>query len=382
MKTRKWAAVVSAAAVLSTWFAPPAHAQADPMKCRLPAVSSDEKIAACTLVIEAGTGPKEGLAWAYRIRAREFFRNRDFDRAITDYSQVIRFYPTDRYAYISRASANCYKANFDEAIADYDRAIELDPTDGLAYVGRAGAFVQKDDFERAFSDYARAIELNPSDVRAYLSRGSAHRTKGDIDRAIVDFDRAIQISPTYKPAYFQRGGAYVDKGDFDHALADYDEGIRLDPKDPRAYRSRAMVKLRAGSLVQSLDDLDQSLELDPKDAYAALWRDIVAKRANRPRRLAERVAQLDMATWPAPVVHLFLGETTPEAVLAAAENSDSRVQKGQICEANFYTGELALQRGSKEDAARLFSLAASDCPKGFIERSAANAELKAFATNP
>ncbi|HTO65079.1 MAG TPA: tetratricopeptide repeat protein [Bradyrhizobium sp.] len=381
MTIRKWTAV-SAAALMSTWFASPALAQADPRKCMLPIVSSEERIAVCTQIIEAAKGPKTSLAWAYRNRAHEYFRNREFDRAIADYSQVIQLYPDDRYAYIGRASANCFKRSLDEAIADYDRAIDLDQSDGLAYVGRAGAFVQKDDFEHAFSDYARALELNPSDVRAYLSRGSAYRTKGDIDRAIADFDRAIQISPTYKYAYFQRGGAYVEKGDFDHALADYDEGVRLDPKDARGYRSRAMVKLRAGSLAQSLDDLDQSLEFDPKDAYAALWRDIVARRDNRPRRLAERVAQLDMAKWPAPVVHLFLGETTPEAVLAAAENSDSWLQKGQICEANFYTGELALQQGSIEDAARLFSLAASDCPKGFIERSAAKDELKSLGANP
>jgi lipoprotein NlpI len=131
-----------------------------------------------------------------------------------------------------------------------------------------------------------------------------------------------------------------------------------------------------------LTDLHQSQELDAKDAYTALWREIVARRSNQPSRLADATAQLDMTKWPAPVVRMFLGETTPETALAAAEDADAKKQKDQVCEANFYAGELALQRSSKEDAARLFGLAVADCPKLFIEWSAAKAELKALGVNP
>ena len=57
-------------------------------------------------------------------------------------------------------------------------------------------------------------------------------------------------------------------------------------------------------------------------------------------------------------------------------------KKGQLCEANFFNGELALQRGTKEEAVRLFRLAVADCPKTFIEWSAANAELMAMNASP
>jgi lipoprotein NlpI len=39
-------------------------------------------------------------------------------------------------------------------------------------------------------------------------------------------------------------------------------------------------------------------------------------------------------------------------------------------------------KGSKDEATRLFRLAASDCPHSFIEWSAANAELKALGAAP
>jgi hypothetical protein len=47
-----------------------------------------------------------------------------------------------------------------------------------------------------------------------------------------------------------------------------------------------------------------------------------------------------------------------------------------------YRGELALQQGAKAEAARLFRLAAADCPKSFIEYGAAIAELKGLDREP
>jgi lipoprotein NlpI len=49
-----------------------------------------------------------------------------------------------------------------------------------------------------------------------------------------------------------------------------------------------------------------------------------------------------------------------------------------ICEANFYTGELALLKGTKDEAVRLFRLTANGYPHDFVEWDCANAALKAL----
>jgi lipoprotein NlpI len=87
-----------------------------------------------------------------------------------------------------------------------------------------------------------------------------------------------------------------------------------------------------------------------------------------------------MTKWPAPVIRLFLGQLTPEAVLAAADNPNPVTKANQVCEANFYSGELALTKGGKQDASRLFRLATTGCPKNYIEWSAAAFELKALGS--
>jgi hypothetical protein len=72
----------------------------------------------------------------------------------------------------------------------------------------------------------------------------------------------------------------------------------------------------------------------------------------------------------------------PAAVLAAADNPDVKIKMGQVCEANFYSRELALQKDGKEAAAQLFRLATADCPHALIEWPAARAELKTLGITP
>ena len=128
--------------------------------------------------------------------------------------------------------------------------------------------------------------------------------------------------------------------------------------------------------------MGQSRALNPKYAYAALWLNIVETRSNLPSQLAEAAKQIDMTKWPGPVIRLFLGQTTPEAVLAAADDPNAKTKQRKVCEANFYTSELSLHRRAKVEASRLLRRAATLFVNGFTERAAANAELKALGANP
>jgi len=183
-------------------------------------------------------------------------------------------------------------------------------------------------------------------------------------------------------AYQNRGWSYRGKSEFDRALADYDRALQLDPKNARLIFARGFTHYLAGSLAKALADVSQANALDPAEPYAALWLGILGQRSRLPNQMAKTTANVDMAAWPAPVIKLYLGELTTEAALAAAEHAESSTRRGQLCEVNFYAGDIALRGGAKPEATRLFTLAARDCPKTWIELEAANAELKALAAAP
>jgi lipoprotein NlpI len=64
-----------------------------------------------------------------------------------------------------------------------------------------------------------------------------------------------------------------------------------------------------------------------------------------------------MTAWPAPVIRVFLGQLAPDELLAAADDPNPYKKRGQLCEANFFSGEWSLRQGAKEEAARRFGLA-------------------------
>ena len=153
--------------------------------------------------------------------------------------------------------------------------------------------------------------------------------------------RRYSSNPKYAYAYNNRGQRVLPQGRQTTAPLPtiYSEAIRLDPKYAQAYFNRGVANLYAGWLPKALADLSQSSALNPKYAYAALWLNIVDTRSNLPSQLAEATGLIDMTKWPAPVIRLFLGQTTPEAVLVAADDPNAKTKQGKVCEANFYTAE-------------------------------------------
>ena len=285
-------------------------------------------------------------------------------------------------AFSQRDWDECQASDLDRRIAGCSGIIDDRGATGksraVAFNNRGLAYRHKGDLDRAIADYNETIGLDGKYEPAYYNRGKAYRAKGDTDRAIVDYTEAIRLDANDADPLIARGIAYRVKGDSERAIADLNEAIRLNPKIDSAYFNRGIVYLYSGSLSQALADVTRASELDPKEAYAALWVEIVGQRSKAPSRLAQASAGLDMAAWPGPVIRMFLGQMTPAAVLAAADDPAPSRKKGQVCEANFYSGQLALRKGAKKDALRLFQLAASDCPPDFNEWSAARAEVKAL----
>jgi tetratricopeptide (TPR) repeat protein len=321
------------------------------------------------------------LAIAYSNRGLVYARKSDKVRAIADYDRAIQVDPKYAPAYVNRGLAYA-GADDDRAIADYDRAIEVDPKLAVAYVDRGLAYSRKRDFDRAIADYDRSIAIDGNNAVSYAFRGDAYRSSGFPARGIADYDRAIALNPKYAIAYGKRASALRGLGDFVRAIADYTQAIVLDPKYAGAYYGRGLARIYVGAFPDAAADLAMSVQLNPKFAYGVLWLEIANTRSKLPSRLKQATEQIDMSKWPAPVIRLYLGELSPAEVLAAAADPDATKNRGQTCEANFYSGELALANGNKDEAARLFRLAAADCPKTFDEFSAANAELKALGMRP
>lgn len=281
-------------------------------------------------------------------------------------------------AYFNRGLAYLRQKNLDRAIADFDQAITLNPTLAEAYGNRGNAYFEKDEIGRAVADFSQVIFFAPKDLGGYSNRCRAYLRMGNVNDAIADCSRAIEINPGYAPAYVSRADAYETRGERDQAIVDLGKAIALDPQSPGAFFFRGRLLFFNGDLPNAIDDLRRTSELAPKSAYPALWYEIARRRSGLASGLSDAAARIDMASWPSPIIRLYLGQNTSDSALKAAEDANPSVQKEQLCEANFYVGEWMLQQGRKDEAARLLRLAKSGCGKNFIEYSAATAEVRSI----
>jgi lipoprotein NlpI len=269
------------------------------------------------------------------------------DVAVKACTRAIEFGSLERpelaKAYYARGSEWATLGNHDRAIADFSMAIELDPKLAGVHYSRALVLSEKEDHDAAIADYDAALKLAPKDVTAYVGRAVEWTLKGDYKRAIADYEQAMRYDPTAMAPWFGRGRARFYAGDFKPAASDFVRAHRMDPS-----------------------------------VYTALWLFLARKRAEIPgeKTLAQEAGTSGEGDWPAPVVGLYLGRTTPEAVHKAASHSDPLRQRDQQCEANFYVAQWHLMRGAREPAARLLNAARKGCPGSFLEHEGAVAELR------
>ena len=111
-----------------------------------------------------------------------------------------------------------------------------------------------------------------------------------------------------------------------------------------------------------------------------LWRYIALAKENKldiaAQELSENAAKFTKPRWPAAVIDYYLGTIDEKKMYVAADDTDPKKRSEQLCETNFYTGELKLLKNTPNEALPLLRAAERDCPATFYEFHGASAELK------
>jgi lipoprotein NlpI len=268
-------------------------------------------------------------AWSFCTRALESGQLSEAARAVT---------------LNNRGNANLNRRDYDRAIQDYNESLRLDPSSALAHNNRGSAYQHRGDYDQAIRDYDAAIRLDSSIALFFGNRGRAHHFKESYAEAIKDYEQAIELNPDFALAYYNRGLARFDQGLYIASVPDFVRAMTLDSSNPYRVLGVYLAKARAG-------DVDRQL-------------------------LATGTRQLNRTRWPGPLVALYLGELTPQALIEATRDADVRSQREKQCEAYFHAGEFLLMAGQREAALRMFQSAVATGITSFYEYASARAELR------
>ncbi|MFZ1933463.1 MAG: tetratricopeptide repeat protein [Thermoguttaceae bacterium] len=116
------------------------------------------------------------------------------DKGIADLTEAIRLDPKDVGGYlIGRGIVYSQKKQFEQAITDFSEAIQRAPETVMPYFHRGRERTLNGELDKGIADFTEAIRLDPKLPCAYWGRGDGYRLKGDLGMAFLDFGRAVEV---------------------------------------------------------------------------------------------------------------------------------------------------------------------------------------------
>ena len=228
------------------------------------AFSPEQRIAACTALIEAAKDKPQDLAAALVNRGAAYWYVNKMKAAFDDLDRAVALDPKNARAFRERSNANRTSGRLDRALSDANTAVRLDPNDPKAFDFRGNVFNNNRQYDRAIEDYNEALRLDPKYAQAFMDRGVANYFKEDYQAAIKDYDESIKLNPKHARAYTNRGAAYKKLGMDEKALADESEAIKLDPTVPEYFDNRGLSYQKNGDYDRAIADYNEAIRIAPK----------------------------------------------------------------------------------------------------------------------
>ncbi|MGB3266097.1 MAG: trypsin-like peptidase domain-containing protein [Microcoleus sp.] len=165
-------------------------------------------------------------------------------------------------AYAEQGKEKLKRQNYQGAIADFSQGLRFNQNSADVFNGLAYANFAQKNYKAALENAIKAIQNNPQLAEAYRVRGASNAQLGNHKEAIADFDRAIQINSNFADAYGLRGVSRAQIKDYIGANTDIAKAIGLAPNSAVGYNRRSEVRRIVGDNEGANEDAQKAASLD------------------------------------------------------------------------------------------------------------------------
>jgi lipoprotein NlpI/V8-like Glu-specific endopeptidase len=302
-----------------------------------------------------------------------------------DFSAIATRHAESPDVLLYRGITESRSMSYDKAIADFDRVLKRQPKSAVAVNERGDAWKGLRNYERALADYSQAIGFAGDWPEAYRDRGYLYHLQGRHEEARVDFNRAIKLNARDAEAWNGRALVWLAEGRTSEALSDFNRAIELMPQSGSYHANRATARLINGDAKRAVEDFRRAVQLEPGEPFVQLLLFVAQARAGdlegAKTALARHADSINAGNWPRPIVDLFLGRGSVEAVERAAKVAAQKKDiAGQRFDADFYIGQWALLTGDEEAAASRLKSVYDSRLREYLEFDIARSDLDNLGT--
>lgn len=214
-------------------------------------------------------------------RLDESADSEEVTREIAQLEAALRSQPTSAVLHARRGAAWFKLREFDKSIADFTTALRLNDKLDEAYFGRGMALGRNGQLDEAFIDLGVYIHRHPDSSLAHTKRGIRYLWKGDLDAAEKDFTRAIALDPRNAEAHDDLGVIHAQRGDYARAEQHFHQVLRADPTYQKGWHNLAMVYYITARNERALDTVERALKLVPDARDSLLLKSAVLESLGR-----------------------------------------------------------------------------------------------------
>ena len=135
----------------------------------------------------------------------QYFTEGEYNKAAEEYSEKLKFNPTDVRMLYNRGRAHEEQKEFDLAKADYEKALDLDPKNFQVLLSLANLHHEEKNYNNAMLYASRAEEIPGAPAMASFMKARALQQMGLSDEALKSYGIAIKLDKGFGQAYFNRG---------------------------------------------------------------------------------------------------------------------------------------------------------------------------------
>ena len=127
------------------------------------------------------------------LTSAAYARNMVWKDEVSLWSNVVMNNPNKARGFYNLGSAYHDEKQFDKAIENYTKAISIKPNHVKAYTNRGNAYDEKGQTYKAIEDYMKALAINPYHADTYFNLGVACVRRGLLDNAMANFKKACAM---------------------------------------------------------------------------------------------------------------------------------------------------------------------------------------------
>ena len=247
-------------------------------------------------------------AMALGERGVAYFNKRSNEKAMSDYDNSIRVFPTYPVPYFNKGVL--YRSLNDHFQAEYfySQALKYDTLGNNVKILGENAYLNLSIEKNILKKYDETITLLKKAIRIYTENSQLHNNLGlayyyttKFDSALFEYDKAIESEKNNFSYYKNRGMAEYHLNDFTSALNDFNRALQLKPDFLDAWGNRGMTKIKLNDYEGAIYDLTKAISIKQDLGVAWYYRGVAYSKLNKPTEAGNDWAEARRLGFKEPV---------------------------------------------------------------------------------